>query len=75
MCVEEGHDTRLFADVLISVSNTVEELTIAENSIQDADMVDFLIPAFSTMSKLTKIDLSRNPLTKFGIIGLVYGML
>ncbi len=72
LCIEEGHDTRLFADVLVSVSNTVEELTIAENSIQDADMVDFLIPALATMSKLTTIDLSRNPLTKFGIVGLVY---
>lgn len=38
-------------------------------------MVDFLIPALATMTKLSVIDLSRNPLTKFGIIGLVHELL
>ena len=57
LCIEEGSDTRIFADVLRSVSHTLEELSIAENSISDADMVDFLAPAIAKMSKLQKLDL------------------
>jgi len=33
LCVEEGHDTRQFRDVLAAVSDNLEELYIEENSI------------------------------------------
>jgi Ran GTPase-activating protein (RanGAP) involved in mRNA processing and transport len=49
LCVEKDADTRHFRDVLLAVKDSLQELKIGENGIDDSDMIDFLIPAFTQM--------------------------
>ncbi len=70
LCVEDGHDSSIFQSALEAVSSHLEELRICENSIRDEDMVNFLTPAICKMTNLKVLELSRNPITVIGLVGL-----
>lgn len=66
----QGEDVRHFRDLLQAVATNITDLSISENNVKDCDMVDFLIPAISQMKNLKTFEISRNPVSKFGIVGL-----
>jgi len=70
LCTHEGHDTRPFRDVLVAVAANLTELSICENSIQDNDMLEFLIPAIKEMRNLTQLNVSRNRMSKVALVGV-----
>jgi Ran GTPase-activating protein (RanGAP) involved in mRNA processing and transport len=75
LCTHTGHDTRPFRDVLIAVAANLTDLSICENSIEDSDMVDFLIPAIAQMQNLKSLNVYKNRLSKIGTVGLYHALL
>ena len=75
LCTHTGHDTRPFRDLLIAVAANLTDLSICENSIEDSDMVDFLIPAISQMHNLKSLNIYKNRLTKIGTVGVYHALL
>jgi len=70
LCAEEGNETKHLREIFLSVASTLETLQIAENSICDAEMTEFLQLPISSMPRLKSLDLSRNPLTGNSIVSL-----
>ena len=75
LCNDEDNETKFFKEVLIAVNSTLESLSIAENSIDDNEMNQFLLPALQSMKFLKELDLSRNPITADSIIPLYQSLI
>jgi len=74
LCIDEDKDPRPLRDLLLAVSHNLVELQLAENSIADPDLIDYVLPAVKEMKKLKHLNLSRNPLFRLGICSLFFGM-
>lgn len=70
LCNDDHNETKFFREVLFAVSPTLETLAIAENSIDDKEMTEFILPALQSMKFLKELDLSRNPITTDSILPL-----
>lgn len=53
------------------MAHSLKVLKIAENSIDDADLQEILMPVIPVMPNLSELDLSRNPLTGTSITDLM----
>ena len=59
LCLMPNHRTENLRDMLMEVKETLEELHLAENTIENKDF-DILAPAIAKMSKLRYLNCTKN---------------